>query len=174
MRFIPSNCLRAGQVLASDLLLDKNRVLLRRGVALTHTIIVKIRQLGFQGVYIDDDVSKDILVADIISDELKYKAKKEIRSLFVSVEQNQLYKTDSHIEALGKVITGIVDELLYNKHIMVNIVDLRHLRRLYLLPQHQRIRTLRRAWLRFGHGQEDVERPCDGRADTRYRQGIYR
>jgi HD-GYP domain-containing protein (c-di-GMP phosphodiesterase class II) len=125
MRFIPSNCLRIDQTLASDLVLDRNRILLRRGVALTQSMISKIRQLGFQGVYIDDDISRDIMVADIISDELKYKAKKEIRSLFVSVEQNIQFKTSSHIDALGKVITGIVDELLYNRHVMVNIVDLR-------------------------------------------------
>lgn len=125
MRFIPSNCLRSGQKLASDLVMDRNRILLRRGIPLNQTLIQKIRQLGYQGVYIDDDISKDIQVANIISDELKYKAKKEIRSLFVSVEHNALFKTAEHIKTLGKVITSIVDELLYNRHVMVNVVDLR-------------------------------------------------
>jgi HD-GYP domain-containing protein (c-di-GMP phosphodiesterase class II) len=92
---------------------------------LNQSLITKIRYLGFQGVYIDDDISKDIQVVNIISDELKYRAKKEIRSLFVSVEHNVKRKADAHMENLGTYISEMVDELLYNKHIMINVVDIR-------------------------------------------------
>jgi len=125
MRYIPSNCLRTGQKLASDLIMDKNRIMLRHGVPLTQPMILKIRQMGFQGVYIDDDLSKDIQVASAISDELKSKARKEIRSFFVSLEQNVRTKTTASIETLGKVITKIVDELMFNRHVMINMVDIR-------------------------------------------------
>lgn len=125
MRFIPSNCLRTDQVLASDLVLDKKRILLRKGVTLNQSLITKIRYLGFQGVYVDDDISRDIQVVNTISDELKYRARREIRSLFVSVEHNAKSKTYTHIENLGKYISEMVDELLYNRHIMVNVVDIR-------------------------------------------------
>ena len=125
MRFIPSNCLRSDQVLAADLVLDKSRIMLRKGVSLTPALITKIRYMGFQGVYIDDDISKDIEVVNIISDELKYRARREIKSLFVSVEHNMKTKTASHMENLSSYITEMVDELLYNRHVMVNVVDIR-------------------------------------------------
>ena len=125
MRFIPSNCLRSDQVLAADLVLDKSRIMLRKGVSLNPALITKIRYMGFQGVYIDDDISRDIEVVNIISDELKYRARREIKSLFVSVEHNMKNKTASHMENLGSYITEMVDELLYNRHVMVNVVDIR-------------------------------------------------
>ena len=125
MRFIPLNCMRAGQVLAVDLIADRNQMMLRRGVSLTQSLISKIRLLGFQGVYIEDDISKDIQFVNVISDELRYKAKKEIRSLFISMEHPLDKKTQPHIEMLGNIISNIVDELLYNRNVMINMVDLR-------------------------------------------------
>ena len=74
MRYIPSKCLQPGQILAKNINLTKNRVLLRRGVTLTSSVIQKIEKLGLQGVYIDDDISRDINISSVISDELKYKA----------------------------------------------------------------------------------------------------
>ena len=122
MRFIPSNCLRDGQKLASDLVLDKDRIMLRKGVVLSQGLIAKIRRMGFQGVYIDDDISKDIEVVNIISDELKYKARCEIKALFVHVEHNSRQKTASSMEVLSRSIAEMVDEVLYNRNVMVNVV----------------------------------------------------
>lgn len=125
MRFIPANCLREGQILASNLVCDKSRVLLRRGVTLTDPLIYRIRKLGYQGVYIDDDISSDIEVVNIISDELKYKAQSEIRSLFVSLENNLKTRLSSHTKKLSSVIENIVDEILQNRDVMVNVIDIR-------------------------------------------------
>ncbi|MEL7608348.1 MAG: HD-GYP domain-containing protein [Bacillota bacterium] len=125
MRFIPSYCLREGQILACDLVADKNKMLLRKGATLTDTLIKRICYLGFQGIYIDDDISADIVVADIISNELKYKAKAEIRSLLINVENNMKNRIASHVETLTTVISNIVDEILHNRNMMVNVVDIR-------------------------------------------------
>jgi HD-GYP domain-containing protein (c-di-GMP phosphodiesterase class II) len=81
--------------------------------------------MGFQGVYIDDDISRDIQVVNTISDELKYRARREIKSLFVSVEQNSKSKTATHMDNLGNYISEMVDELLYNRNVMVNVIDIR-------------------------------------------------
>jgi hypothetical protein len=87
MRYIPSNCLRPGQKLAMDLKFNDNRIFLRNEVILTDKLIGRIRSIGFQGLYIDDDISKDLTVANIVSDELMYKAKTEIKSLFLVAEK---------------------------------------------------------------------------------------
>jgi len=47
MRYIPANCLRPGHVLASDLVMEGRKVLLRKGVALNSILIGRIEQLAF-------------------------------------------------------------------------------------------------------------------------------
>lgn len=125
MRFIPSNCLKPGQILGSDLIFDKHRVLLRQGVALTTPLINKIRLLGFQGIYVDDDLSRHLQIQTVVSDDLRYRAQSEVRSLFVTVETSKPYTVDSHIRAMNSMITNIVDEILANKNVMVNVIDIR-------------------------------------------------
>ncbi|MDL2224949.1 HD-GYP domain-containing protein [Eubacteriales bacterium OttesenSCG-928-M02] len=125
MRFVPANCLKPGQMLGINLTVDRNRVLLRRGVPLTMSLILKIQRLGFQGVYIDDDLSKDLMVVNVINDELKHKAKKELRSLFVTVESDNHRKVSTQIDVLQDVVENIVDEILRNRSMMVNVIDIR-------------------------------------------------
>lgn len=125
MRFIPSNCLKPGQILGSDLIFDKHRVLLRHGVALTTPLINKIRLLGFQGIYVDDDLSRHIQIENVISDDLRFRAQNEVRSLFVTVENSQVRKVGTRINAMNSMIVNIVDQILTNKNVMVNVIDIR-------------------------------------------------
>ncbi|MDL2289639.1 HD-GYP domain-containing protein [Clostridia bacterium OttesenSCG-928-F22] len=81
--------------------------------------------MGYQGIYVDDNISKDIQIVTMISDELKYRAKKEIGSLFVSVETNSSQKIAKSIETLEDVVSNIVDDIFRKRNIMVNVVDIR-------------------------------------------------
>ena len=125
MRFVPSGCLSPGQQLAIDLKMFDNRIFLRTGVELSEQLIGRIHAIGFQGAYVNDDISKDLEVANIVSDELTYKAKDEIRSLFIDAEKERKKKVPAHLKTIRSVIGDIVDEILKNRKVMVNIVDLR-------------------------------------------------
>lgn len=125
MRYIPANCLRPGQILASDLVMEGKKVMLRKGVTLNGLLVSRIAQLGFQGVYIIDDLSQDLEVANVISDTLKYKAKADVKSLYISIQNKTETKSINQLEMISKVISDIVDEILYNRKLMVNVVDLR-------------------------------------------------
>ncbi|MDR1619350.1 MAG: HD-GYP domain-containing protein [Clostridiales bacterium] len=125
MRFVPSNCLKPGQKLGRDLVFDRNRILLRYGVSLTEGHIGKIQALGFQGVYIDDDISKDVYAESIISDELRHRAQKDVRSLFVKAEADPSNRSLSHVLSLTPLINNIVDEVLHNRNLMMNVIDIR-------------------------------------------------
>jgi putative nucleotidyltransferase with HDIG domain len=125
MRYIPTNCLRVGQVLAHNLILDSKRLMLRKGIPLTDGHIQKISQLGFQGVYIDDNLSADIQIANLISNELKQKINREVRSMFVDAEISLGRRAFNNMDRLKDVVGNIVDEIMHDKDAMVNIVDIR-------------------------------------------------
>ena len=125
MRYIPTKHLKAGQTLASDLVLSENRIMLRRGKALTDKMINRIDILGYQGVYIDDELSSGIQVYDIIKPELKHKTKVELQSLFFSVENNVSSQIPKRIQSVKGQIQNIVDEIMRNNHVMINMIDIR-------------------------------------------------
>ncbi|HWR19960.1 MAG TPA: HD-GYP domain-containing protein [Clostridia bacterium] len=125
MRFVPANCLRTGQVLASDLVVNKNRILIGKNVRLTDALIESINAYGFQGVYINDEIIEDLRIANIITDELRTKAKREVRTMFTDVETPLGKRGVRNVETLKDVVTGIVEEVIYNRDAIVNVVDIR-------------------------------------------------
>jgi HD-GYP domain-containing protein (c-di-GMP phosphodiesterase class II) len=106
--------------------MNKNRILLRKGVTLNFKLIARIKELGFQGVYIDDALSTDIEVANVISDELKFKAMHEVTSLFTGLRNKSDARVAASLTSMTSVVDDIVSEILSNRHLMVNIIDIRN------------------------------------------------
>ena len=125
MRFVPANCLRSDQILAKDIRFEKHLYMLRRGVKLSDSIIKRIKELGIQGAYITDKFSEDLVIDHPISDELRFAAKKEVKSLFVSLENRNRVKADATMDSIETIAAEIIEELSYNKNVMANMVDLR-------------------------------------------------
>lgn len=79
MRFVPTNCLREGMILADNLYNNYGELLLSGGLVLNEDYLKSIRRLKYNGIYIDDDISKDIPVLNMISETIKAKTVKGIR-----------------------------------------------------------------------------------------------
>jgi len=125
MRYVSTKYLKPGDKLSTDLTVSQNRVLLRKGRELSHTIIKKLELLGFQGVYVDDKLSEGITVSDIISHELKTIARAEMQALFYNGENNRHSSVRKQLPSIKGLVHKIVDEVVHNREIMVNIIDIR-------------------------------------------------
>ncbi len=123
MRFIPTFCLREGLVLGKSIYNNLGGLLLKKGSEIKGPYIEKILELGFQGLYIDDDISKDIEIKNVISDELKLKSISKLKNMFMNIESNK--STDKDIKEIGYAAEDMVDELIANRDLMVNMVDIK-------------------------------------------------
>lgn len=123
MRFVPAGCLREGMEIARTLYGKNNEKLLIAGIKLTSKNIDSIRRKRFAGVYINDDLSKDIEIVSIISDELRIKTAKGIKKLFTEITDHTDPK--AKIKGIMQQVDGIIEELLDNKNVMVNMIDLK-------------------------------------------------
>lgn len=74
MRFKSINQLAAGDKVGSDLLDIRGRMIISKNAILTDKVIEKLRDQGFTGLYVDDDISYDIEVKPVIDPVLKNKA----------------------------------------------------------------------------------------------------
>jgi len=125
MRYIPTKNLKTGHTLASDLILSKNRVMLRRGKSLTDDLINRIEILGFQGVYVDDAISKGIYVDGVINTDLKINTKSRLQDFFFHVERNNHANMAKQFLSMKDHIQDIVDNIMLDRHVMVNMIDIR-------------------------------------------------
>jgi HD-GYP domain-containing protein (c-di-GMP phosphodiesterase class II) len=123
MRFVPAGCLREGMEIAKPLYGRNNEILLMAGVRLNQKYIDSIGRKRFPGVYINDDLSRDIEIVTVISDELRIEASRGIKKLFTEIRDHG--DPGAKMRSILQQVDGIIEELLANKSVMVNMIDLK-------------------------------------------------
>lgn len=126
MRFIPVNAIRPGMVNAVPLYGSNQEVLLREGIPLTESIIRHILLLGYNGIYVDYDPDSDKAYAGAIDAQLRIEAVRRIKKTFLSMEQGPSPQEAQRLkQALSATLEQLLDELLQNRHLMINMIDLK-------------------------------------------------
>lgn len=138
MRLVPINCIKEDSYLAQPLFDGEGRVLLKKGVQLNEGLLKKVEEVGVYSLYIMDEYS-DQEIEDIIKPQMRIRAIKTIKDTFKifekSLQQNQQPKKQKQLEqerekqigSLKEVSKDIVDEILANRNIMINLVDIKSL-----------------------------------------------
>lgn len=124
MRFVPVSCIREGMIVGKQLLGRNGELLLNSGSIIHSSYISKIEELGYNGIYVNDDLSSDIEISEVISDALKNKAVKAIKDTFESMESGKKV-SEENIEKIGDLVNEIVENILSSKCAMINMVDLK-------------------------------------------------
>ena len=124
MRFVPTNCLREGMILADNLYNNYGELLLSGGLVLNEDYLKSIRRLKYNGIYIDDDISKDIPVLNMISETIKAKTVKGIRDVFIQSE-NGRKPSHKQIVSTKAMVEEIIEQILSREKLMVNVVDMK-------------------------------------------------
>ena len=111
MRYITIEEAQPGMCLAYDLYDSIGRTMIGRGCELTASYIDKLRDYGFSGVYIDDELSKEIQIESSISEKLRTDG------------INSIKKSD--IDHCAEIAAAIVDEILPRGEVSLDMLDLR-------------------------------------------------
>jgi HD-GYP domain-containing protein (c-di-GMP phosphodiesterase class II) len=124
MRFVPVNCIREGMTIAKQLLGKNGELLLNVGAVVRSTYINKIKELGYNGIYVEDDLSRDIVVEELINDKIRTKSIKTLKNAFIGLE-NGKQLTPETFDALNNIVDEIIEEVLANKDIVINMIDMK-------------------------------------------------
>jgi HD-GYP domain-containing protein (c-di-GMP phosphodiesterase class II) len=124
MRFVPVNCIRDGMIAAKRILGKNGELYLNQGCRVHHSYIEKIAELGYMGIYVDDDQSKDIEIVEFITDDLRHKTVKALKNVFINIEDGKELK-DKDIRGIGRYIEQIVNDISDSKEAMINMIDLK-------------------------------------------------
>lgn len=129
MRFVPAHCITAGMKLAENLYNERGDLMLSCNEIITEDYIASIHRLKYNGIYIDDELSRDLEVISIINDKVRIETVKTIKNAFIQSEHCNVKKGKENLKndmRLMKLqIENIVDEIFEKKDLMVNMVDMK-------------------------------------------------
>lgn len=124
MRYVPIGCIRETMVLGKSIYGSDGQLLLTKGTVLNDKYKSTIRQLGFSGVYIKDNLSDEIEIESVITDELRRKTIAKVKDVFLAVDDS-IGSRDEKINELRNIVDTIMKELLANENLMINMIDLK-------------------------------------------------
>lgn len=111
MRYIDIEQVNTGMKVAKAILNESGGILVNKDVILKEPLITKIRDRGYAGIYIEDALSEDISMDQLISDETTQQAVGALKNLNV----------DNALESAEK----IADEIFAMPDISLDMVSLR-------------------------------------------------
>lgn len=112
MRYLSIEKAQPGMILAKEVFDDDGRILLSVNTKLTKEYIIRLSIRGYQGVYIEDELSKGIDIEEVIPVELRNRGAQAIK--------------DGNIDELKTIAKDIVSQLLdKDKSISLDVQDLR-------------------------------------------------
>jgi putative nucleotidyltransferase with HDIG domain len=121
MRKLLITHVKPGMILAKTIFTTNGAVLLSAGTRLRANYIEGIKAASITSIYVEDDLSKGIMVEDLVSDETKYAAKRAIEESIKKSKSGTLLNS----EAIKHVVKGIVQEIMLKPTIMINLQDIR-------------------------------------------------
>ncbi|MFW2490659.1 HD-GYP domain-containing protein [Clostridium chromiireducens] len=120
MRVVSVSSLKGNEILGKQIYDDAGRVLLRVGVELKPFYIEKIKQLGILSVYIDDDISKNVVIEESISDKTRQMSKHAVKQMIDTYCREG--KTDN--SSVMNSVNSVIEDILSNKDVLINVADI--------------------------------------------------
>ena len=111
MRYVPIEAVASGMIVGKDIYDINDSVLLCQGKRLSEFHITRLRELGYAGIYIQDNLTRDIRIDDIMSPELRSEACQSIRNF--------------DLDEAKKVAEAIVERIFEAESVSIDMVDLK-------------------------------------------------
>lgn len=124
MRFLSIDSIQEGMVVAKPVWGKNDELLINRGAVLFPSYIRRLKQLGYMGIYIEDELSKDITVPDIIDDSLRLEALKALKNTYRDIEEGYCINPDV-LEDLNAIVNDMAESVLKSNDTLVGIMELK-------------------------------------------------
>jgi HD-GYP domain-containing protein (c-di-GMP phosphodiesterase class II) len=121
VRRVSLDKIRAGAILAKTIITIDGKVLLASGMELTEEYIRKLQANGISEIYIEDEISKDIHVPEVVREEIVNEAKQMVKVMMTKPS----IKTSIDGRQVMEIVDKIISSILANKDIIANLCDIR-------------------------------------------------
>lgn len=110
MRYLPINQVPENSILATPVFNDHGNVYLNANCVLKRAYLDRLKEYGFVGLYIYDDISDTVVVKQLLSEELRIATVRALKTL--------------NLDACRIMAHNIVDELLNHSDISLDMVNI--------------------------------------------------
>lgn len=123
MRYVPAEQLEPGMVIGQEIHDSMGVLLIHSGTQLTGDQITRIVYQGMPGVYIDDEISRDIQIKEAVRPEIKADAVKVVHDFFDRIGDNSNLSPEENLIQL--MVENVVNDVMADEQVVYNLIDIR-------------------------------------------------
>ncbi|MFD1849364.1 HD-GYP domain-containing protein [Oceanobacillus bengalensis] len=112
MKLVGTKSIEPGAILAQSIYNENGIVLIAKGMELTRNIIKRLNNYGITYVYIEDDLSKGIIVDSFISDRVRREALNTVKSIFTDIKNKGINNSTFILDKKGKELQNVIENLM--------------------------------------------------------------
>lgn len=121
MRRIFIDNLKGTEILAKPIYTEDDKILLSRGVSVKLSYIPKLKELGIDYVFIDDDISEDIEINDFIDEKTRRMCKNEVKNVITKYANTG----KAEIDHIAEVASNVIEDVLTTQEVVINLQEIR-------------------------------------------------
>lgn len=121
MRRVNLDRIQPGTILAKTIITLEGKVLLASGMELTEEYVRKLQANGISEVYIEDEISKDISVPEVVREDIVIEAKSMVKVMM----SKPSIKNSIDGKQVMEIVDRIISNILANGDIIANLSDIR-------------------------------------------------
>lgn len=127
MRRVSLEAAQPGMILARAIIGGAGHALLQAGVEIKPQYLTYLHKLGIEFLYVQDNRTKDVEVDDVISENTRSEARALVKSITNGIKTPGKIKKGLAVDDrdLINTVTKIIDELISNKHMIAQLIDIR-------------------------------------------------
>lgn len=120
MRIVSVSSLKGDEILGKQIFDESGRGLLSAQVKLNPYYIERIKELGINTVYIDDEISKNVIIEESISEKTRQMSKHAVKEMIEGYCREG--KTDNN--SVMNSVNSVIEDVLSNKNVLMNIAEI--------------------------------------------------
>ena len=120
MRVVSVSNLKGGEILGKKIYDELDRVLLNVGVKLTPLYIEKIKEIGISSVYIEDEISRNVMIEENISEKTRRMGKRAVKEMI----EGYCREGKTYDSSVMNSVNSILEEVLANKNVLINVAEI--------------------------------------------------
>lgn len=115
-----SNC-EPGMILGRTIFYNGATILLETGAILTASYLDRLKELGITEIYVEDNISDDLIINDVVKEETRLEAIEFVKNTMDSYSPLILIDSNEIIAVVHKIL----DDILTLDEIIVNLMDIK-------------------------------------------------
>lgn len=120
MRVVSVSSLKGDEILGRQIYDESGRVLLSAQVKLKPSYIERIKELGISSVYIDDDISKNVIIEESISEKTRQMSKHAVKEMI----EGHCREGKSNNSSVMKSVDSVIEDVIANKNVLINVAEI--------------------------------------------------